>query len=24
MQTDVLRCMQLTFMLFLMAWGIYA
>ena len=22
-QTDVLRCMQLTFMLFLMAWGIY-
>ena len=23
-QTDVLRCMQLTFMLFLMAWGIYS
>ena len=22
-QADVLRCMQLTFMLFLMAWGIY-
>jgi hypothetical protein len=23
-QTDALRCMQLTFMLFLMAWGIYS
>lgn len=22
-QADVLRCMQLTFMLFLMAWGMY-
>jgi hypothetical protein len=23
-QADVLRCVQLTFMLFLMAWGIYS